>query len=186
MHALHIPLMRVTTTRLHIVDYKEVTAASDKLLRDRSAGFVLLHLPVPHPWGIWDRKTNDFTTNGSSYVNNLALADKCLAGLRATLEETGQWDSSTVVVMGDHGWRTTQLWRSPQIDYAWSKEDEQASQGGEFDGRPAYLVKLPGQTVGSRVDTPFHSVNTRQLIDGILSHKINSTAELTAWAESVK
>ena len=186
MHALHIPLMRVTTTRLHIIDYKEVTAASAKLLRDRSAGFVLLHLPVPHPWGIWDRKSNDFTTDGSSYVNNLALADKCLARLRATLEETGQWDSTTVVVMGDHGWRTTQLWRVPQIDYAWSKEDEQASHGGDFDGRPAYLVKLPGQTVGSRVDIPFHSVNTRQLFDGILSHRIQSTAELTAWAESVK
>ncbi len=186
MQLLHIPVMRVTTTRLHIVDYKEVSAASDQLIRDRSAGFILLHLPVPHPWGIWDRKTNDFTTNGSSYVNNLALADKCLAELRATLEETGQWDASTIVLMGDHGWRTTQLWRVPQIGFAWDQEDEEASRGGQFDGRPAYLVKLPGQTVGNRVDTPFHSVNTRQLFDAILSHKINTAADTAAWAESVK
>jgi hypothetical protein len=186
MRRLHIPLMREITTELHIEDYKELSAESDKLLRDRSAGFVLLHLPVPHPWGIWDRKTGEFTLNGSSYINNLVLADKCLAELRATLEQTGQWDSSTVVVMGDHGWRTKQLWRVPQIGFDWAQEDEAASHHGQYDDRPAYLIKLPGQTSGSRVDPVFRSVNTRTFFDAVMDHKINTTADLDAWIRDLK
>lgn len=186
LHLLHIPLMKERRSHLHIEDYLDLNAASDKLLRDRSAGFILLHLPVPHPWGIYDRHTGKFTTASSSYINNLALADKCLAGLRQTLEQTGQWDSSTIVIMGDHSWRTKQLWRLPTIRYAWSQEDEDASHGGEYDPRPAYIVKLPGQTVGSRIDTPFHSVNTRKLFDAILAHRIITSADLAAWARSVQ
>jgi hypothetical protein len=61
---------------------------------------VLLHLPIPHPNGIYDRHTGQLATAGSSYIDNLALADRCLAGIRRTLVESGQWDSATVVVMG--------------------------------------------------------------------------------------
>jgi hypothetical protein len=186
MRILHIPLMRVTTTQLHIEDYKELTAHADQLLRDRSAGFVLLHMPVPHPWGIWDRNANDFTTTGSSYVNNLVLADKCLAGFRATLEQLGQWDSSTVVVMGDHGWRTKQLWRVPQIGFDWAQEDELASHAGRYDDRPAYIVKLPGQTVASRMEHPYNSVNTRKFFDAIFANQIRDTSDLEAWVNSRK
>ena len=140
---------------------------------------------MPHPWGIYNRHTGKFTTTGSSYINNLALADKCLAGLRQTLEQTGQWDSSTVVVMGDHSWRTTQLWHLPRVEYRWAQEDEDASHGGQYDPRPAYLVKLPNQTTAARIDTPYHTVNTRKLFDQLLTNKITTPAELSTWAQSV-
>jgi hypothetical protein len=185
LNLLHVPLREVRWASVHIQDYQLLYDASDKLLRDPSAGFVLLHLPIPHGRGIYNRRTGEFTTSTSSYIDNLALADKCLSGIRATLEQTGQWDSSTVLVMGDHSWRTTS-WRDPKWSdtYAWTPEDESASHGGRYDKRPAYIVKLPGQTTAARVDTPFSLVNTRQLFDAVLAHKINSVKDLTAWASS--
>jgi hypothetical protein len=164
-----------------IDDYQQLIAASDTLLRDRSYSFVLLHLPVPHPWGVYDRRTGKFTTTSSSYNDNLALADKCLAGLRQTLEQTGQWDSSTVVVMGDHSWRTKQIWKPSNV---WTQEDELASAGGQYDPRPAYLVKLPNQTTAAHIDTAFPTVDTRKLFDALLGHQINTPADLATWAHS--
>jgi hypothetical protein len=181
-HALHVRTESVKSAALHVEDYKTLYAASTRLLLDRSAGFVLLHLPVPHPAGIYDRKTGQFSIETTTYMDNLALTDKCLAGFRKTLEDTGQWDSSTIVIMGDHGWRTT-LWHNKEF---WSRAEQQASDGGVFDQRPVYLVKLPGQTVRNSVDTTFRAVNTRKLFDAILLHKINTTADLNAWLKAVK
>jgi hypothetical protein len=112
---LHIPPKKPTLAQYHIDEYTDLDNRSLALLRDPSYSFVFLHLPVPHPVGIYNRSTGRFTTAYSAYVDNLALADKCLAGIRQTLEQTGQWDSSTVVVMGDHGWRTLQMWKPTDV-----------------------------------------------------------------------
>jgi hypothetical protein len=182
MNRLHIPLPKVLLRQSQIDDYLDLETHSQELLRDRSYGFVLLHLPVPHPRGIYDRHTGKFTTaNSSSYNDNLALANKCLAGIRQTLEQTGQWDSSTVIVMGDHSWRTKQLWKPFNV---WTQEDELASHGGQYDPRPVYLVKLPSQTAAAHIDAPFHTVNTRNLFDAIMTHQINTPTDLAAWAQT--
>jgi arylsulfatase A-like enzyme len=99
--------------------------------------------------------------------------------VRSKLKQSGQWDSSTVVVMADHSWRTKLLWENaPQ----WTKEEDVASGGGQFDERPAYVVKLPEQHTGARIDAPFSAVNTRSLLDAFLAQKIRSKEELSAWA----
>jgi hypothetical protein len=180
------PILAGTRERsavLHIEDFQDLYAASDRLLRDRSADFIFLHLPIPHPAGIYNRATAKLTTSPSTYIDNLALTDKCLAGLRAALEQTGQWDSSTVIIMGDHSWRSKQIWKTDPT--TWSAEEEQASHGGQYDPRPAYIVKLAGQTTGTRIDTSFQAVNTRKLFDELLAHQINTPADLSTWSESL-
>jgi hypothetical protein len=167
-------------SKLHISDYQVLLDAADKVLDDRSASFVLLHLPVPHPGGIYNRGTDEFALSHSSYVDNLALANKCLAHLRSRLESSHEWDSSTVVIMGDHSWRTKLLWRSSP---GWTKEDEIASQGGRFDDRPAYIVKLPQQHEGARIEAPFSALNTRKLLDALLTQNIRSADDLSVWAQ---
>jgi hypothetical protein len=162
---------------LHIADYRQLLAAGDQLLNDSSSNFLLLHMPVPHPSGIYDRATGDFATHGASYVDNLALADKYLAHMRSVLEQRGEWNSSVIVVMGDHSWRTELLWRhSPR----WTGEDEAASQGGRFDDRPAYLIKLPFQQLPARFDTPYAAVHTRMVLQQLLRGEIATPAELAA------
>lgn len=178
MRWLRFPPLHRSGPSLHIAEYEDLSAAADKVLRDPSADFALLHLPIPHPPGIYSRATGQLTTGQSSYVDNLALADRYLAHVRSVLEQSGQWDSSTVIVMGDHGWRTSFLWRTFP---GWTEEDERASDGGKFDRRPAYIVKLAGQHEGARIDAPFRAVETRALLDAVMNGKIRSAAELRVW-----
>jgi len=181
MKRLHIDLPVALIRQSQIDDYQYLETHSNQLLRDPSYGFLLLHLPAPHPRGIYDRRTGRFESNGtSSYIDNLALADKCLVGIRRTLELSGQWNSSTVIVMGDHSWRT-KLW---EIEHVWTPEDELATHGGQYDPRPVYIVKLPNQTTAARIDAPFQTVNTRKLFDAIMAHTISTPTDLAAWAQS--
>jgi hypothetical protein len=163
----------------HLADYVALADAADRLLEDQSASFVLLHMPIPHPYGIYDRRTQQFSVTHSDYLDNVALADSFLTHVRAKLEQSGQWDTSTVVVMADHSWRTKLEWADAP---RWTEEEEAASRGGQFDERPTYVVKLPEQHTGARIDAPFSAVNTRRLLDAFLAQKIRSKEELSAWA----
>jgi hypothetical protein len=166
-------------TALHLAEYHELLAASDRLLADPFAGFIFLHLPIPHPPGIYDRQHGTFTTGRSSYIQNLALADLYLAHLRAILQQQGQWDSSLIVVMGDHSWRDAGMWSKTSH---WSAEDQAASHGAHFDDRPAYIVKLPNQHSPARIDQPFEAIRTRALFHAILTQHIDDPATLARWA----
>jgi hypothetical protein len=185
LHRFLRPLLRIQDhsiqdTETHISDYRKLVDAADSLLRDRSMGFVLLHLPIPHPGGIYNRTTGQLTTGPATYIDNLALADNYVAHVRSMLEQAGEWDSSTIVIMGDHGWRTQMMWRDLSN---WTREEETASLGGGFDDRPAYIVKLPGQQTHATIDTPFRAVRTRKLLDALLTQRIRSTEDLSAWAQ---
>jgi hypothetical protein len=68
----------------------------------------------------------------------------------------------------------------------WTDEDEAASHGGEFDPRPAYMVKLPNQQTAARIDPPFSAVSTRALLDALLQDHLQSPADLQAWASQQK
>ena len=55
---------------------------AEALIRDQSISFVFIHLPVPHPPGIYDRSTGRERAGGT-YIDNLALADRSLGELMA-------------------------------------------------------------------------------------------------------
>jgi hypothetical protein len=165
----------------HVLDYQDLAAASDRLLTDVSENFIFIHLPIPHPGGIYNRRTGEFATKDSSYLDNLALSDKYLAHVRSLLQQNGQWDSSAIVIMGDHSWRTKLFWSSAPD---WTHEEQAASDGGQFDDRPGYIVKLPNQHVGAKIDTPFAATNTRILMDKIMDGEIESPDELESWVAS--
>jgi hypothetical protein len=172
---LENPYARITA--LHTEDFRALDAAALRILRDPADSFVLLHLPVPHPGGIYDRHAGHFSSNGAGYEDNLVLADRCLGSIRVLLQQQGTWDSSTIVIMGDHSWRT-QGWRTLP---GWTREEEKASFGGRFDDRPAYLVKLPMQQTAAFVDVPFRAIDTRTLLDELLAHQIQTAEALTRW-----
>jgi hypothetical protein len=115
--------------------------AMDVLKQDQ-ADFVFLHLPIPHSPNIWSRVNDDYARGcGSSYLDNLALADRTLGALMSTLQQSPRWKDTTVIVQGDHSWRIM-LWNWLP---AWTDEDDQASRS-EFDSRPALLIHNAGQT----------------------------------------
>jgi Sulfatase len=177
---LHVPAdVENRTGGAHLQDYRDLLQAGDKLLLDRSAGFVFLHLPIPHPHGIYDRRSHRFTTSDSTYIDNLVLSDEYLAHVRQLLESSGQWDSSVILVMGDHGWRTGFLWDTYP---GWAPEEQQASPA-RYDQRPGYIVKLAGQNSGTRIDEPFSAIRTRALVDELLAGEIQSPDQLKEWVD---
>ncbi|WP_213807809.1 sulfatase-like hydrolase/transferase [Granulicella sp. dw_53] len=166
-------------TEFHISDYRELLEAGDELLNDSSSEFLFLHMPIPHPGGIYNRKTGGFALNEGSYIDNLALADQYLGHVYKLLKQRNEWDSSTILIMGDHSWRTQLLWVESAL---WTAEDQVASHGGQFDDRPAYIVKIPQQKQPFRIETPFSAIRTRALLQGILNGQIHSTEGLAAFA----
>jgi hypothetical protein len=144
----------------HAQDLTAFMPQAEALLRDESIGFAFIHLPVPHPPGIYDRKTGRLGTG--SYIDNLALADRSLAELMEVLNTTAMAPRTTVIVCSDHSWRVP-LWRTA----AWTKEDEAASHG-RFDPRPVLMIHFPGQQDGHIVTEPFPSLGIHDIIEGML------------------
>lgn len=161
-----------------IIDFEILSSSADQLVADPSEDFLYLHMPIPHPPGIYDRRRATFGTSHTSYIDNLVLADQFVAHIRQMLEQRGQWNSSAIVIMGDHSWRTKLVWVSSD---KWTAEDEAASHGGQFDDRPAYIVKLPNQQKSARIDDRFDAVRTRALLDGIITNSIKTPEDLAAW-----
>jgi len=115
---------------------------AEKTLAEDQNDFVYLHFAIPHSPNIWDRGSGTYAQGcGSSYLDNLALADMQLGRVMALLKQSPRWKDTTVIVEGDHSWRI-KLW-----DWlpAWTEEDRRASRGG-FDSRPALLIHSAGQT----------------------------------------
>jgi len=169
-----------SAAEMHISDYRDLLAAGDTLLADPSLDFAFLHMPIPHPGGIYDRKSGSFTTTHSSYIDNLALADQYLDHVRKLLEQHGQWDSSAVIVMGDHSWRTKLIWSS---SLQWTPEEQKASHGGKFDDRPAYIIKMPYKREAVRIVSPFAAIHTRALLDGIIENRLRTSDGLQTWVQ---
>jgi hypothetical protein len=71
----------------HTADLAALMPQAEALIRDQSIGFVFIHLPVPHPPGIYDRRPGHQRATGT-YIDNLALADRSLGELMDSLSKT--------------------------------------------------------------------------------------------------
>lgn len=142
-------------------------------------GVLLVHLPIPHPAGIYDRRRGDYDVDAaSSYLDNLKLADRTLGEIRAAMEAAGAWDSAILLVSSDHAWRPY-LWRSVGV---WTAEDEEAS-AGNTDDRVPFLLKLVGQKAGIEYDTQFNTVLTHDLLLALLKGEIGSPQGVADWID---
>jgi hypothetical protein len=144
--------------------YVDLEQHAAQVLKTDQADFVFLHLPVPHSPNIWNRMRGRYTQQcGSSYLDNLALADRELGSIVATLKSSPRWKDTTLIVQGDHSWRIY-LWDDQP---AWTAEDAQASRSG-FDPRPAVIVHHAGQTQGDVNASPWSLINVHGVVEQVL------------------
>jgi hypothetical protein len=148
--------------RVHAADLAAIMAAATTLIRDQSIRFVFIHLPLPHPPGIYDRKTGALR-DGGTYIDNLALSDRVLSELMRNLNATTLASKTTVIVCSDHSWRLP-IWR-PKAD--WTKEEEVASHGN-FDTRPVLMIHFPGQESEQAVIAPFEAIRLHEILEHML------------------
>jgi hypothetical protein len=113
------------------------------------ADIVYLHLPAPHPPAFWDRRTGKYALGGS-YLDSLDFSDRLLGRILDLLEAQPRWAATTLIVQGDHSWRT-KMWRPLP---GWSAEDERISHGGQWDPRPVLMIHAAGQRSAEAVATP--------------------------------
>jgi hypothetical protein len=158
-----------------VMDYRDTMQGAEALIADNRIQFAYLHIPVPHPPGIYDRKNHTLRAGGT-YLDNLMLADDTLGTLMQKIEATPSADQTTIIVSSDHSWRIP-LWRHSR---SWSEEEERASQG-RFDDRPVLLIHFPHQQSGSNVGTALTELLEHDIIAGMVRGQINDQNDLAAF-----
>ena len=164
----------------HIGEYRSLMERAAALIQDRQIHFVFLHLPVPHPPGIYDRHTHRLRAGGN-YLDNLTLADDTLGKLMQEIETSGDGDRTTVIVSSDHSWRVP-LWDSTP---EWTKEEEEISHDN-FDPRPVFLIHFPGETNGVEIRSVVPELEEHDIIAGILNGQIENGSQMAALLHTEK
>jgi hypothetical protein len=149
---------------------------SMRMLRNPDLNLIFLHIATPHPAGIWDTRAKRFTLENSNYIDNLALADKTLGDLRRLMEQLGEWDRSTVLISGDHPYRT-EMWKDSSI---WTEEMARLTGSRRYPYVPFFL-KLPGQHSGVEYRTEFNNILSGDLVLEILREQIRTPQEAVHW-----
>ena len=150
----------------HIAAVKDLRQHELDTVANSQADILYLHIPAPHPPEFWDRRTGDFGAGGS-YLDSLDYSDRLLGQIMTTLEAQPRWADTTLIVHGDHSWRT-QMWRPLP---GWSAEDERISNGGKWDSRPLLMIHTPGQQIPQSVNAP----TSIMLVHDTVAHWIDST-----------
>ena len=172
---LHEKSKDPSSVDFHVRDAEGVLARAEKLVADKDIRFAFVHMPVPHPPGVYDRATERIRAGGS-YLDNLALADQHLQALLNSLHSAELDQHTIVIVCSDHSWRIP-LWRGAAW---WTKEDEQAAKIG-FDPRPVLVVHFPGQQKGKTVSQAMNSLVMHDAIADILRGRISNATQFSDW-----
>lgn len=164
VNGLHVwndpPFLRVRLNENSVV----LQHAMDDI-NDNRIDFVFIHVGVPHFPYPFNRHTGmQETKAGHSYLDGLAYADAVLGGLMNELQKTPRWKNTTLILNGDHSWRT-EVWR---VKPGWTAEDERVSGGGKFDDRPMLIVHAPGQSDGVTVTEPTPLLHVHDMIQSVL------------------
>jgi hypothetical protein len=143
----------------HIASVQDVSQHALDTIANSQADVIYLHLPTPHPPAFWDRKNAKFAVGGS-YLDSLDYTDRLLGQILDVLQAQPRWAATTLIVQGDHSWRT-QMWRPLP---GWSAEDERISQGGQWDPRPVLLIHSPGQQNAVTVTQPTSVMHVHDVV----------------------
>jgi hypothetical protein len=139
-----------------------------RVAQDGRFGLVLLHLPLPHPPGIYDPVTGrltrwNFGGDEREYLDNLALVDRVVGDLRRGLDRARMLDRTWIVLSSDR-------WRP-----ASRRED------GQPDHRVPFLVRSPEGGRPVHVDAAFSTLGTHELVLAILRGSVSDTGEAAAY-----
>lgn len=162
--------------------YQSLREEALKVATRRDIGLAFVHLSVPHPPGIYDRASQQFSLGEeSSYLDNLALTDRTLGELRAAMEAAGLWDETAVLVTSDHWLRVGQ--RKMNAANLLSKEDVAVLSGRE-DFRVPFILKLPRQKEGSVYESRFNTVVSQDLLLAVLRGELTDARGVAVWLDA--
>lgn len=147
---------------------RQILNEGQAIADDPQYGLAVIHLPIPHAPHPYDRHTGTFTLKNSpirGYIDSLALLDRTLGELRRSMESSGAWDRTVVILTSDHHYR----------------EDEALD--GKTDSRIPFLVKTAGRDSGIVYSRRFNTVLTHDLILAFLRGELVTAADVARWLD---
>jgi sulfatase-like protein len=158
----------------HLDDYRSVMREGQAIIRDPKIRFALIHLPIPHPPGIF-KQPGVTGEDAFNYLGNLLLTDQALQELRKSVAASPAAADTVLIVSSDHSWRTT-MWRELS---ALSPAEIRATQGGVFDPRPVLMVRFPAAKA-DQIDRPESLMILHGLLLDLLSGKVRTPEDWIA------
>jgi hypothetical protein len=161
----------------HAAVYLYMRGPALKAVNDPRLSLVFLHLPIPHPRGIYNRRTGEVGADPqSNYFDNLVLVDRTLGQIRGALDQSGLADKTALIVSSDHPLRVA-MWK----DYGfWDKEEADAT--GDIAGPfVPFLIDLPTGAGGTVYSKPFNTLVTKDLTLAFLEGKITDQSGVAEW-----
>jgi hypothetical protein len=162
----------------HIQTFDKVRDNALRMLRNPNLNLVFLHMPIPHPPGIWNSTEHVLTDGPADYIDNLRLADLTLGQMRRTLEKTGDWDSSAVLVSSDHPYRP-ELWSKLP---GWTSQVAKITQS-RWQPYIPFFLKLPKQQQGAVYDREFNSVLSADMLFQLLKGRLQSSKDVIRYLD---
>lgn len=165
--------LKETLLELH----ETLMRGAQETLARRDLQLQLIHLAVPHPPGIYDRGEDTISLEShTNYIDNLELADRVFAEIRADAEAAGTWEDTTWILTSDHWWKS-EFWKT---EPGWT-EEEQRLATGETDPRVPFFLKIAGEHDAVEYPAPLEIVIIPRLIEALWDGRIHTHRELYRW-----
>ena len=126
--------------------------------------------------GSWNRQRL-IVTNG--YFDSLEAVDESLRLIRQEMEAKGVWDSTTLIVSGDHWWRFK---TNEYLSYLPEKTRNEVMQ----DRRVPFVIKLAGRSEKFVYSTQFNTVATRSIVLGLLSGELKTGSDIADKIDAMR
>ena len=161
--------------RAQLRAFRKLRDAALEYSADPRLDFVFLHMPIPHPLGIYDRDSGDYSLDRSrNYIDNLVLVDKTLGEIRASIQEASL-DQRTVLVVGsDHPMR--EFWREFSF---WTEEMERIFSARKSETIPLFVVTPEAQP--ARYEGPLGALVVYDLLKLLINGGSPEAADWSNW-----
>ncbi|HEY3990636.1 MAG TPA: sulfatase-like hydrolase/transferase [Acidobacteriaceae bacterium] len=154
-------------------DYNNILHAGEALIQDPDIRLAFIHMPVPHPPGLFRNPSGDHEFD---YLGNLMLSDQAMAQFLNAVAASPSAANTVLIISSDHSWRVP-LWRGVP---GWNSDEERASDGGVFDQRPVLMVRFPGQTKAVDISRPESAMIVHRLVMDLIQGKARTPEEWIA------
>ena len=146
-----------------------------ELTADERLNFVFIHFSIPHARFV-DRKLNP---SDEGYFDSLQAVDESLKEVRGAMEVKGLWDTTTVIVSGDHWWRFK---TNEYLSYLPEKTRSEVME----DQRVPFIVKLAEHSDKFVYPTQFNTVATSDIVVGLLSGNLKTGRDLASRIDELR
>jgi arylsulfatase A-like enzyme len=114
-----------------------------------------------------------------THYSALEVANDTLGALRKSLEDTGRWDSTVIIVSSDHAERAKN-----SGDFSFLPEEQRKE--AVNDTRIPFIVKFANQETPVAYEPILNTVISKQLIIEIFENRIKTATDMVAWLDQLQ